>query len=608
MSANRTTEICAQDATGTSECDLIALENRLPLIRPIPPDTTFSPKTNGLTAVETRAHDLNFVAQCSLTGLQDRLPLIWPSPPDTSPSPKNDYRSHYVYLGWGDLQAPSAWEHLSAFDLLLRLVDLSPLRPVLAQLLGWTSARGQKPFDPVSIFLLIGWRITNKWTRAETLRNLRNPRYADYVQCFGFEDSILPTEGGLRYWLTTIGQNSTAEETILVDEERQIEIAIQRLNHLIAQSAALLVETGFVSPEAWEKALLCPDGMIHDAASRMQCTSVQETCYRPTSSDDPRPCPAKDKGRRGCDCDTTACASICRQAPSRDPQARYVWYSASNQPRQNPNHFTDPAKANKKRGKGRYGYRSIPLQLADPFQRFSIVLLDDFLPASDREENPTAALLLQLPTFYPDVHVDAVAGDAGLGYDVVLDVVYHHLHARRVIDLRAHETDKNTAEWPLRGYDDKGRPVCPYGFAFTANGFDSDRQRHKWFCAQACLNGVSPVVAVENATYPPDECPHIEPDHHPYGQIINVGERFKDGSMRLVRDIPVGTPAWKRFYHRARNAVEGRNAAFEQWGLKRMPVYGTPRGKAIIFLADVWLNLTTLARLVREATAATGGI
>jgi hypothetical protein len=37
-----------------------------------------------------------------------------------------------------------------------------------------------------------------------------------------------------------------------------------------------------------------------------------------------------------------------------------------------------------------------------------------------------------------------------------------------------------------------------------------------------------------------------------------------------------------------------------------MPVYGSPRGKAVIFLADVWLNLSTLARLVREATAASG--
>jgi hypothetical protein len=191
---------------------------------------------------------------------------------------------------------------------------------------------------------------------------------------------------------------------------------------------------------------------------------------------------------------------------------------------------------------------------------------------------------------------------------VFLNVVYDHLHARRVTDLRSHPTDDDKSQWPVRGYDDKGRPVCPYGYPFIANGFDAQRQRHKWFCGQACLNGKAPVVFVEDAPYPPLECPHADPDSHPYGKIVNVGERFEDGSMRLVRDIPVGTPAWKRIYHRARNAVEGRNSTFERWGLKRMPVYGAPRSRATTFLADVWLNLTTLARLVREATAATGNI
>jgi len=76
--------------------------------------------------------------------------------------------------------------------------------------------------------------------------------------------------------------------------------------------------------------------------------------------------------------------------------------------------------------------------------------------------------------------------------------------------------------------------------------------------------------------------------------------------MRLVRDVPVGTPAWNRLYHRARNAAEGRNAAAERRHLKRLRVYGDPRSRALTFQADVWLNLTTLARLVREATAATG--
>jgi hypothetical protein len=68
---------------------------------------------------------------------------------------------------------------LSPFDLTLRLIDFSGLRPVLAQRLGWTSARGQVPFDPVSMFLLLGWQIDQRWTRAKTLENLADRRYAD---------------------------------------------------------------------------------------------------------------------------------------------------------------------------------------------------------------------------------------------------------------------------------------------------------------------------------------------------------------------------------------------------------------------------------------------
>jgi hypothetical protein len=72
----------------------------------------------------------------------------------------------------------------------------------------------------------------------------------------------------------------------------------------------------------------------------------------------------------------------------------------------------------------------------------------------------------------------------------------------------------------------------------------------------------------------------------------------------LVRDVPVGSPAWKALYHRARNASEGRNATYEDWDLKRMPVYGLCRAKALSFLAETWSTLTTLARLVKEATFA----
>ena len=83
-----------------------------------------------------------------------------------------------------------------------------------------------------------------------------------------------------------------------------------------------------------------------------------------------------------------------------------------------------------------------------------------------------------------------------------------------------------------------------------------------------------------------------------------MGERFADASIRLVRDVPMGSSAWKSLYPRARNAVEGRNATFEAWGFKRMPVFGLLRSKALLFLADVLDTLSTLARLVREATLA----
>ena len=51
------------------------------------------------------------------------------------------------------------------------------------------------------MFLLQAWQIVNCWSRAETLRNLAGPRYADYAALFGFEEGAYPTEGGLRYFL-----------------------------------------------------------------------------------------------------------------------------------------------------------------------------------------------------------------------------------------------------------------------------------------------------------------------------------------------------------------------------------------------------------------------
>ena len=244
----------------------------------------------------------------------------------------------------------------------------------------------------------------------------------------------------------------------------------------------------------------------------------------------------------------------------------------------------------------------MPLQLADPQRRFSLVLLDHFQPANLREEVPATALIQQLRYSYPDLDLWGVAGDAAFGFDLTLAAIYD-LGAKRLVDLRAHETDQDKTRWPLRGYDDRGRPICQFGYALTANGFDPKKQRQKWCCNQACTKGTTPVVELELVDYPPTECP-FRRAQRPHGQVINVAKTFDDGSIRLVRDVPVGSKAWKKSYHRARNAVEGRNATFQAWHLKRLPVFGLPRAQATIFLADVWLNLTTLARLIREASLA----
>jgi len=432
---------------------------------------------------------------------------------------------------------------------------------------------------------------------------LRDPRYADLAALFGFENGLYPSEGGLRYFLTTLGQNSPDHDNaIVVDEETGQLIAQQRLNQLIAQSVQLLLEAGLISPQAWQKAQICPDGMLHDAASRLCCAHVRASCYEPSSSDQPRPCPAQDKGKQGCACDTLACALACRFATPRDTAARFVVYSGRNQPENSPNKPTDPDKQKQSRSRTVYGYRSLPLLLVDPQRRFSVVLADDFQPANAPEVPPVAAYYKQLSALYPSLNVDVVAGDAAFGVDSILSIVYRDLGARRVIDLRAHETDRDPLNWVNRGYDDKGCPLCPFGYRLISNGYDEQRQRRKYFCNRRCTQGASPVVDLEPVPQPPLDCPYLAADSQ-RGFLLNVGERFADGSIRLVRDVRVGSAAWKELYHRPRNASEGRNALFEKWGLKRLSVYGQPRGRATIMLADVWVNLTTLARLIREANS-----
>jgi hypothetical protein len=68
----------------------------------------------------------------------------------------------------------------------------------------------------------MGWHISNHWTRSQTLANLRDPRFADYALRFGFRDGV-PSEGGVRYFLTTLGRHSEKDgQTMVVEKSGQI--------------------------------------------------------------------------------------------------------------------------------------------------------------------------------------------------------------------------------------------------------------------------------------------------------------------------------------------------------------------------------------------------
>ena len=192
-------------------------------------------------------------ANPSLLGLQKSLPLQWPTPPELPASPKKRYRSAYRYPWQAEVSDPAqvaGWQELSDFDLLLRLVDFSGLRPVLAHLLGWKSGRGCEPFDSVSFFLLVAWQIANRWRRSQTLRNLADERYADYARWFGFTNGVYPTEGGVRYFLARLGQHSDASgEMVSVEQgEGVVAVMVQRLNLLLAGAVGVCARRRCLRP------------------------------------------------------------------------------------------------------------------------------------------------------------------------------------------------------------------------------------------------------------------------------------------------------------------------------------------------------------------------
>ncbi len=522
-----------------------------------------------LTAIQKRAQNAEALAPFSLDHLEHELPLVFPRAPDLPPSPKPRYRSAYRYLGFDDLNE-QVLEMLSPFEIAVQLFDYSHLEPLLAAHIYIPSVKGQVPFHPVSMYLLSLYRRERNLSRHEALRILRHPTDGQSLRrCTGFEEDF-PSESGLRYFE---GQ---------LTPELQQEINALQLD--VLYQAGLLP----VKPDAEDQATLSFDGMLHEARSHMRCSSVKASCYEPA----PRPCPAKKKGKQGCDCDDKTCADVCRHATPLDPDARFVVYTGNNKrARTSPNTPVEKPDRRSRISRMVYGYYSYAGQLlADEIATYWI-LPAALGSATDKDPDLFPGNFAYLQTRFPWLKIGEVLADAGACEQTCLDAIWD-AGALRLVDICANKADKDPDTRLDRGYDENGHPLCPLGYVLHSNGYDYHRRRAKWRCAKRCQH---------DAKNPVPECPYLEAEYQ-HGYTVTVGRTHADGSVRLAREIPYGSPAWKERYGR-RNSVESRNSVLELLGLKRMPVHGQNACHVTVLQADFVANQRTLVRLIREATA-----
>lgn len=517
------------------------------------------------TAIQKRAAQPKALSRFDYRRLRRQLPLRLTPDPATPPSPKRRYRSAYRYLGHKALRSAVTWETGSAFTLTCHLIDFGPLEPLLAHSVYRPSAKGQTPFHPVSMFLLALFRRLEGLSRIEALKQVRNPERATLRGLLGFASEEIPTESGLR------------------DFEARLAPAL--MQEIQALQIDMLQQAGLLPPV--ERHWLSFDGMLHQARCRMRCAHVQDVCLEPA----PRPCRAREKGKQGCSCDTDACKSHCHFVPTRDPDARLIVYTGSNKRRHlSPNTPREGEAGSRGRARLVYGYYSYSGQLLDPELSTYWMLPAAMGPATEGDRSLFPQNFSYLRQRFPWLQLEAVIADAGAGYQNCLDLIWE-AGALRLVDITASASDRDPQRRLQRGYDERGYPLCPFGYVTRPNGHDYQRRLSKWRCAKTCL------------LKPADERPPCDYQRplYKHGYTVTVGRSHQDGSVRLAREIPYGSQRWKELFHR-RNCAESRNGVLQGMGLKRLPVHGLTAGHTVILLADFGANQRTLLRLMREAS------
>jgi len=525
------------------------------------------------TAHQLRENLARFRNTFSLQGLRKQLPLRFPSARAEAVSFRT--LSWYTYPGWALLAVCAQLEMLTPFYVALLLIDFAPLRAELVALTGiHLDAAGQTPFDPVSLFLccLLRWEKGMGWRSLAKL--LAGPEGSCWRKLFGFCDGVSPAPSTLRTFYKSVGPAFHLD-------------LCPRFIELIHTAGLLPTHNTHPRAPTQQGLPIAADGMLHEAHSSMRCGQVTDTCYQPTSAQHPRPCPAREKGFDGCSCTDEKCAQRCRYTTPRDPLARLIHYSGTNQ----------EGEQDSSRARDVYGCRSYPQVLCDDALHAYWVAYSSVHSANTDERHILPNDFAYLCHRLPYLQIGELVADSAVGYADCLNPLYD-AGVIPVIVIRRNQNDKDAQTCQLRGYDRNGRPLCVHGYPMYFNGLDYQRLRTCWVCRQICSQQRPPR--------PEDrDCPFRDPER-PLGMSTHVRRTFvhPDGSRheRLARPYPYGSPLWKEHYGARKNAVEGRNSQIKRLGLKRLWSYGLPGATADLCFADLLINLHTLGRLVQQAT------
>jgi hypothetical protein len=535
------------------------------------------------------------------------LPLQIPTPGEAPVWFGRVCRSYYQWLGTADLPSSAEVLRLDEFDLMLRLFDFSPWRPYLAQ--RFHSQYGPPPFDPLSLGLGMLLAHYQSWDWERLVQELRSPmRGGEYGRRLGFlglsaktgDPQDLPAPSTFRMafahtqldWFTACHRSCREHAGA-----RRQDSLVQGLMayHLIPTYST------FPGDPTEQGISISTDCQLIDARSRMQCSHQVPACSHPAAH---RACPAHLAGREGCACDTPACYDHCRFAAWRDPQAAYVYYVGSNQPGPNPN---TPKKAKEQsvsssRGKHHFGYKSKAFNIVDDRLFLVWPLTGPCTPANRNDHLLTIPGLELLHQRFPSLTIGELLGDAGEGYDEILQFVHDDLHALRTIRLRHTEGDELPLTCLQRGYDQNGIPLCPHGYRLSSNGHDYQRHATKWLCRLKCTHQPNPDIPGTPPVCSPTTCPFANADPAlRLGFSLTTALTLPDGSIRLARDLQVGSDTWQLRIGR-QSYAESRNATQARRQLKRAPSFGLSNTAKSMLLSDTLSLAFNLSRLIFEAS------